>query len=467
MRTSRGSASVERDASPHPRSTRSAIRHFAEVLAALPAQDELHGVGWIVDESPWDANRAMMEGYFAISNALGLLLHGDHCIPENATFPTFAVWTTETLRSEVDRGGQTRQPYAFFRPTRRIYKRTARVVLRDDEIIARNIARGEAAIYEELGPAIRYLIEAIVKAVPPLVEDRDLSPDEWEQVWEGYSHRLAEASEHLSEQLWYPDQYEPVGPAEVTTLQRAVQPYFEVLSKGLTRWDLDAAGRKERAELILLGNVRFEAYAQRRLQPVLERNLAYVPNAIRSMIASRLMGRNTMPSHLLRSAYRRSETAMDVFDEAFKIAATRHVYLALIGDEELRLGRDLPVPPPANPVLRRRQPTFDQERYGSGDFFSHDLQTLKISAVWAAWQQYDRSSGDGSRTAVDSWLRYEERLNYLANLLRSRQQLTALYSMPRSIRRPAPSRPASAVMGDGDGSSATHHQQQRLFRGAR
>jgi hypothetical protein len=443
---------------------RGPIRHFAEVLGALLAPDKVHDIAWLVNESPWEANRDIMEGYFAISNALGVLLHGDHGIPENATFPTFAVWTTETLRSEVDRGGYTRQPYAFFRPARRIYKRTARVVLRDDEVIARNIARGEAAIYEEIGPAIHHLIKTIVDHLHPLVEDRELPSSAWQQIWEDYGSKLIEESERLSEHQRYPDQYEAVASAEVTTLQHAIQPYFEVVSKGLSRWDIDAAERKERAELILLGNVRCEAYAQYRLQPVLERNLAYIPDAIRMMIGSRLMGRNTTSSQLLRRAYRRVEPAAEVIDEGFRIAATRHAYLALIGDEELRLGRDLPVPPPANLVLRGRQPQLDQERYGCGDFFPYSLQTLDNSAIWAAWQQYDRSSGDGTRTAVDSWLRYEERMSYLVNLFRSRQQLTGLYGMPRSIRRPEPSRPASAVTGDGQRS--THEPQKPLFRGA-
>jgi hypothetical protein len=450
MENSSASESGEDDRGAHPIAIPGGIRGFDSLLAELPRPDEIAEVGDGVDESPWAANEDMMEGYFAISNSLGSLLHGDHVMPENATFPTFAVWTTETLRAEVDRrSGQTRQPYAFVRPVRRVYKQAARMVLRDDDIIARNIARGEAAIYQEIGPAIYYLMETIVQALAPHAPAGVPSDGEWQKAWGDYGTKLTGVFKGLSRQRRFPDEFESVGPPCVTTLQRAVQPYFEVFSKGLSRWNLDERGRKERAELILLGNVRFEAYAQQRLQPVLERNLAYVPDALRGMIAGRLTGHSTLRSDLLRRVYRRCEPAINVFDEAFKIAATRHVYVAVIGDEQLSLGRDLPVPPPANPVLRCRQPRHDQERYVQGGFFPYALQSLKTSATWAAWQQYDRSSGEGSRTAVDSWLRYEERLNYLANLLRSRQQLTALYNMPRSIRRLSRSRPPQSVAGDG------------------
>lgn len=459
--------SVEHYWTTRPIAIPDGVRDFRNLLAELPTLDEIYAVGRAVDESPWSANQAMMEGYFAISNVLGSMLHGDRVMPENATFPTFAVWTTETLRSEVDRRGtESRQPYAFVRPVRRLYKAAARMMLRDDDIIARNIARGEAAVYQEIGPAIYQLIKTVIEALASPAKTRELSSTEWEKAWAAYTATLDEVSKGISQQRRFPDEY-AVGPPSVNTLQLAVLPYFQVFSKGLARWNLHTDGRKERAELVLLGNVRFEAYAQKRLQPVLERNLAYVPDALRGMIAGRLTGHNTIRSDFVRRVYRRFEPAIDVFDEAFKIAATRHVYVAVIGDEQLSLGRDLPVPPPANPVLRARQPKRDQERYGAGDFFPYALQSLETSATWAAWQQYDRSTGGGSRTAVDSWLRYEERLNYLANLLRSRQQLTALYNMPRSIRRLPRPQHARSVAGDGNPPRAGDERQGRWLGGVR
>jgi hypothetical protein len=145
------------------------------------------------------------------------------------------------------------------------------------------------------------------------------------------------------------------------------------------------------------------------------------------------MGRHSLLDRMLRKAYVRSEMFQDIAREAFQIAATRGAYSMVVGTEDLRFGRDLPMPPAANPLLRSRQAKADERRYGVGAFFPYALENLQMRPVWAEWQRHDRSAGEGARTAVDNWLRYGERLNFLVNLFRSRQQLTALYEAPRSI----------------------------------
>ena len=69
-------------------------------------------------------------------------------------------------------------------------------------------------------------------------------------------------------------------------LQRAVTPYFSVLRRGLSAPNLDPEKRKERAEFILLGNLRIVAYEQLRLQSVFVRNFAYVPDSPREHVFS-------------------------------------------------------------------------------------------------------------------------------------------------------------------------------------
>ena len=106
-------------------------------------------------------------------------------------------------------------------------------------------------------------------------------------------------------------------------------------------------------------------------------------------------------------------------------------------------GVTCPVPPPGNLLLRDCQPEADRQRYGAGAFFPSALANLQHPQTWAAWQLYDRSSGQGARTAVNNWLRYGERMNFIVNVFRSRQQLTALYDQP-GFRRSAPLHPAGA-----------------------
>ena len=92
------------------------------------------------------------------------------------------------------------------------------------------------------------------------------------------------------------------------------------------------------------------------------------------------MGRNTLLDRMVRLGYKRAGTAESTVREMFQIAATRGVSMVL-GTEELRFGRDLPMPPPANPVLRARQPVQDRRRYGSGAFFPYHLEPAVAAGV--------------------------------------------------------------------------------------
>ncbi len=427
--------------------------------AGMPSVDRMLATADLATKDPGGASNQMLSGYFDLSTTLGDVLHGLDERPTNATFPTFATWTTETLRIDVvgKDGRPPPGPQSLVRPGRQLYRRVADWVLGDDDVVARNLARGEAAIYEEIGVAIQALVSTARNALKPLGHD-PIPGDEtawWQNVWQEYTGGLVAACTQLDNQRGGTEQPEPVGPTNRAVLHEAVLPYFAVLAHGLTKWDTDAAGRKQRAELILLGTIRLEAYAQTRLQPVLARNLSYLPDALRRIAGSRITGRTNRSTAALRRAYERSGRAREIVDEAFEIAATRYVFSLVLGHEVLGLGRDLPVAPPANPALRDSQPAADQQRYTLGSFFPHELQTLRDPDVWAAWQQFDRSTGEGSRTAVDDWLRYEERLNFIVNLFRSRQQVSALYGRPGSLPPAMPPRPASLAQALPDVSDTT------------
>ncbi len=310
-------------------------------------------------------------------------------------------------------------------------------MLGDEDVVARNLARGASLVYEEVCTVLRAMLQATLEAeLPPHQQNRNYSPVDWDQLWSVCTARLEEIRKKVNERRHSSDTSEEIDSGAVMVLRAAVRPYFEVLQEGLSEWATgnDPRLRKRRAELILLGNLRFEAYVQTRVQPVLERNLAYVPDAVRAMIWSRLLGQDSLMARVGRRVYEASARTGAIVDEAFEIAATRQVFSVVIGTEELGFGRDLPLPPPANIALRDRQPEADRNRYGPGYFFPYDLQTVDDAATWSCWQRYDRSAGHGARTAVDNWLRYGERLNYVANLFRSRQQVSALYDPPRSIR---------------------------------
>ena len=152
-------------------------------------------------------------------------------------------------------------------------------------------------------------------------------------------------------------------------------------------------------------------------------------------------------------------------DEAYQIAATRYVYSMLVGREELRFGVDVPLPPPAHPLLRDDQVEEDRKRYTDGDFFPVALQVIDEPELWATWQQYDRSVGQGMRTAVDNWLRYPERLNFIVNVFRSRQQLADLYD--RRFVGPSTISPPPVELGRAAGalSKETEERLRRIVTG--
>jgi hypothetical protein len=282
--------------------------------------------------------------------------------------------------------------------------------------------------------------ESTADGAPPAAAASADDTDWWKQVWDEHSRRLIATQTKLNAARGSADALDA---GSVAVLQRAIRPYFLVLREGLGRSDLAAPQRKRRAELILLGNLRLVAYEQTRLQPVFERNLSYLPNKIKDAFAKRA-GRHVSLISSLKKPFGKIGNMASIANEAFQIAASRRVFSMLIGSEELTFGRDIPVPPPANPLLLDDQPETDRKRFRPGAFFSNELSALEDPMVWAEWQLYDRSNGSGGRTAVNDWLRYGERMSFIVNAFRSRQQLTGLYEVPGS--KPAVRAPTKSAL---------------------
>jgi hypothetical protein len=412
-------------------------------VANLAGTDEAGTSVGMARDNPGEANKSIRDKYYEYSQLLGAALHADGD-PENATFPTFASWSAQSLRADVAAGvspvpGAPPDRLPPRRLGRWLYDKVAHLTLNDNLAIARNIATGQALIYEEVGPTLESLLAAVDR---PLEE----ANPKWDEVWKTYTTRLDGASRKLCQaREARPQDENLVEGVNVALLRRAVEPYFMVIRDPALRNGFTDEDRKRRAELILLANMRLGAYEQKRLQPVLERNLKYLPEAVRLRIGTRLLGRETWMTRTAMELYARVQPGEELLDEAFQIAATRHVYSMILGNEILRFGVDLPLPPPAHPLLRDTQPQRDKVRYAEGDFFPYHLQVIERHDLWAEWEQFDRSAGQGVRTGVDNWLRLPERLNYIVNLFRSRQQLVDLYDSPSST--PVPVRPSPPVLG--------------------
>ncbi len=415
---------------------------FYVSVNSLYSRERMREIVRDAEVRPLKANTAILGGYYWLSQALGWYLHGDQP-PVNATFPTFAAWSAQSLRADVNADDEEdehgdddeapkppREPRGLW-PGRRIYDLVTRAVMTDRGAIARNIACGQAAIFEEVGHATWLLLKVTLDAV-------DAGSVDWKDTWTRYTKGLFAIREEIDESRRLRGSVSRLLEEDVPVLSHATEPYFQVLKHN------DELSEKERAERILLGNIRLLAYEQRRLQPVLERNLELLPSALRLRVVTEWFGRDNLRTRAATRAFQIAQPMFPRIEEGFQIAATRHVYRMILGQEVLRFGADIPLPPPAQPLLRKDQPADDQNRYAEGDCFPYDLQTLEYPALWSEWQHHDRSFGQGERTAVDNWLRLPERLNFIVNLFRSRQQLCALYAPPAATPL---SPPASPVLG--------------------
>jgi hypothetical protein len=81
-------------------------------------------------------------------------------------------------------------------------------------------------------------------------------------------------------------------------------------------------------------------------------------------------------------------------------------------DERLELHRDVP------PLQNRLYPPT--------------LADLKGSAAEAPFGQWDRTEGKGAPTGAHDWAEIKDRMNFIVNLFRSRQQHPALFTPPFS-----------------------------------
>jgi len=87
-----------------------------------------------------------------------------------------------------------------------------------------------------------------------------------------------------------------------------------------------------------------------------------------------------------------------------------HMVLKL-PDEKLVLGR--PLPPPDGAPL-----------------FPADLQVITTPLVQALLTRYDLAGPRDEDRRVRNWASYDDRMNYIANLFRSRQQHEPLFGKP-------------------------------------
>jgi hypothetical protein len=170
------------------------------------------------------------------------------------------------------------------------------------------------------------------------------------------------------------------------------------------------------ADLIFEANLRIAAIEQVILDGAVTQVVEHVPRHITEQTEGRLATFAERTFRLPRriaemNAHGRMVPVAAIATEAWARIMTDQVMVVAFPAETIRLGRDIPL------------------RDWRKAFYAPDLTELSPEAA-DLFEQFDRSLGDGRGAGAGDWRRFDDRLNFVANLLRSRQQEPSLFWQP-------------------------------------
>lgn len=173
------------------------------------------------------------------------------------------------------------------------------------------------------------------------------------------------------------------------------------------------AMRSARSELIFRGNVLIESYVQLKVQQVLDYSVDEIASDYFSeqigIEASENRGAGRWRRRLNRSSLKSFERRLG---DVWPRFVTDQILVARVGEEIIRLGRDLPDPP------------------DSTSFFPPELEHLDDNWASNLVLRFDHSFGHGVGTRSHNWRVYDDRMSWLVNLLRSRQRAGGVWRDP-------------------------------------
>jgi hypothetical protein len=323
-------------------------------------------------------NRRITLAYGDLSVRLAALLaRGGR---RQANWCTFSTWSSKTIGGWIERDPEPdpadEPPWwmpGFVGGVRRSLLKWA--MKRDNGATYRALAAGNRFVFLEIGTAFGLFLDAFEGATGE-------SPDDaaWDRYWAEIARELARQGR--LDPSWMLTE---TPPAE--ELQLGLRQYYEALF---------TTDPKLRAERVLAGNLLIGAYEQRRVQGYVACSLALFSNHAMRRLVTRRFDPDRTWRHMPAWVYAR--------------LVSPHMVLKL-PDEKLVLGQ--PLPPPAGAPL-----------------FPEDLQAVTTPLVQALLTRYDLAGGRDDDRRVRNWCSYDDRMNYIANLFRSRQQHEPLFGKP-------------------------------------
>ncbi len=240
--------------------------------------------------------------------------------------------------------------------------------------VPKQLSEGNRLVFEELGPAYVSFIEAFAGK-----ENGD------QATLEAYLQR-----------------YRP-GPSEgggQALLASAFRAYHEAMQ---------TVEPRERAEWMLLGNLTTGYHEQIRLQGPIAASLD-LPLAER-VTAHLETGGHGFSAGLLKAIVRAAPSILDEVEEVFRELATEHFMSLKLPDVEMRLGEDVPSLP-------------------SGRDFPLDVTKLENPKTRQLLAELDHSPNRLRGSRARDWSRLSDRMNFIVDVFRSRQQHARLFEPP-------------------------------------
>jgi hypothetical protein len=341
-------------------------------------------------------NYWVTQTYADLSDGLRRLL-----APDTANWCTFAVWASTTvganMRGEALPGwlrdrvllpdglmgaiGQTKAAHGWHR--------VARVVddLRPEHLMdvlrellgemAVNLSDGNTEVFAEIAPPAAAFLAAFSKSPVNVASARDavLSACDGAPTFEGENHLRAGYS------LWC-DAMSETEPAR-------------------------------RSQLILAGSLHLGVHEQHHLQPVIVSSMEMGVNASARRLGERIARAAALTAPARRDLDDALRPVTKAMAESWDDLMTQTLGTLQSPEGTLRLDRDVPQIP-------------------GRPFLSAELTPIVVDELARLRARFERSSGDGERSAARDWANFDERMNFIATLFFSRHHQRELFDSPLS-----------------------------------
>jgi hypothetical protein len=168
----------------------------------------------------------------------------------------------------------------------------------------------------------------------------------------------------------------------------------------------------ERATLVLEANILAVAHEQRRLQSAISSALnAAISDTLKKLIETDIVGH--LPGKAARHALdEMTDELCAVLDDGWDTALTESIMQLVTANETFD--------------LRENVPPLPDGMYPAG------LKTLAGTPAESAFAKWDKTSGTGAPSGAHDWAVLDERMNFIVNLFRSRQNDPSLFDPPFS-----------------------------------